>query len=153
MPNLHVVYFVNGRDPRHELGYVMLAPYSECATPEGYRREEANTLAEVDQLQARLTDQEMSLARQELERDESRLEPLRAAVRDRLYARMTSGATDEFNKEFLRLYLQLQNDKRHRHRQRYLEREMYLTARENDAKNGRQPDEERRPDTLDLGPS
>lgn len=122
-----VIYFVNAS------GHILLAPYSEMATPDGYRRESANTLADVDKLQILLVTQ----ARREWEREALHEEEVFGKrldeVRDRLYARMTSNSTPVFEKDFLKLYLQLRIDKREKHRQRFREREAYLWARENDS--------------------
>lgn len=122
-----VVYFVN------RSGHVVLAPYSEMATPEGYVREEAGTLDDVDRLQVRLVMQEREQWEKEATHEEALFAPRLAAIRDRLYARMTSGSTPAYEKEFIRLYLDLRIDKRQRHRERFSHREAYLWARENDS--------------------
>lgn len=127
-----VIYFTNRRDPAHPPGYVMLAPYTSYATPEGYERNGAETLAEIDKLQKTLQEQEYLRLVGELADDESRLLSARSRVRDDLYTRMTSGATSEYEKEFIRGYLQLRDEKRARYHQRYLEYTLYLHAREMD---------------------
>lgn len=138
-----VIYFVNGSDPAHPVGYVMLAPYSDCPTPEGYRREGADTLAQVDVLERRLQSQEREAADREMEYDYKMIEERSKAVRDRLYARMTSAATPPYEREFLRLYLELRDErKRARYQQLYLERSTYLWARHNDIGDRRADSEE-----------
>jgi hypothetical protein len=144
-----VIYFVNHRDPAHPPGYLMLAPYSDFPTPEGYERCGADTLREVDRLQARLIEQERRQWESELERDEAQFQAKSDEVRDRLYARMTSISTPEFEKEFIRLYLSLRIDKRERHRQRWMERTAYLHAREMDL-HGRDPASEEYRGTMDV---
>lgn len=138
-----VVYFVNHEDSAHPAGYVLLAPTSSHPTPEGYSRELARSLPEIDRLQAILVSQERREWERELAADERLMEGRRADVRDRLYARMTSSTTSPYEREFIQLYLQLREDKRARHRQRFLERTAYLTAREMDTPRGRQVYEER----------
>ncbi len=128
-----VWYFVNGADPQHPRGYILLAPYSDCPAPEGYMREYADTLAAVDRLEKILQRQEYEQLEQEAERDEALLAARMASVRDRLYARMTSSYTDPYEREFIRLYLQLREEKRGKYRQLWLERTAYLWARHNDS--------------------
>jgi hypothetical protein len=145
-----IVYFVNHRDPAHPEGFVMLAPYTSHPTPEGYTREEAGTLAEVDKLQSRLQEQEIREARVDYEMDESRMSALRERVYDRLVATLKSSATSEYEREFIRLYLKLREEKRDKYRQRWLERTSYLYVREFDS-HGRDPaKEEYNPDRMDI---
>lgn len=120
---------------RYPNGHLTLAPYSDFPTPEGSIREGADTLAQVDILQERLVAQEREEWAKEVEVDEARFQTRMDEVRDRLYARMTSSSTPAYEKEFIGLYLKLRNEKRHRHRQRWLERTAYLTAREFDIGN------------------
>lgn len=118
---------------RNADGYRMLAAFSEQPTPEGYEREEYDTLPEIDKLQGILQQQEKDAAEREMTFDAAQFRTQTDAIRDRLYARISSSATSEWEKEFLRLYLQLRDErKREQYRQRYLERQWYLYAREND---------------------
>jgi hypothetical protein len=128
-----VVYFINGADPAHPPGFLMLAPYSDFPTPEGYAREYADTLAAVDKLEATLQSQELAAMEHEAEMDATRFAARRQAVRDNLYARMTSGECSEYEKEFIRGYLQLRDERtRQKYRDLYLQRSMYLWARHHD---------------------
>lgn len=127
---------------RYPSGHLTLAPYSDFPTPDGAIREYADTLAAVDALEARLQQQERAEWEREAQRDEELLFARRKALRDRIYQHMASSETDPWNKEFLRLYIQLDDDKKDRFRQRFLEREMYLHARHNDIGKGRRADEE-----------
>lgn len=131
-----VVYFIN------QSGHVLLAPYSAMATPDGYRREEAGTLGDVDKLQVLLVMQERRQWEREAAQEESLFGARLDAVRDRLYARMTSAGTGAYEKEFIRHYLQLRIEKRDKHRQRFEHREAFLWARENDTPKGRGVDKE-----------
>lgn len=134
-----VFYFSNGTDPAHEPGYVMLAPYTgggdrcSCPTPEGYRLEYADTLPDVDKLERRLQEQ----CRREFEaeglREETKFAGRREAIRERILRHISSSDLDEYNKEFLRLWIQLSDErKRKMYAQRFLERETFLWARHND---------------------
>lgn len=144
-----VFYFVNGSARDHELGYVMLAPYTgggarcECPTPAGYRLEYADNLTDVDKLERRLQQQERDQAERDGERECTLMEARIKANRDKIYARITSSETDEYNKEFLKLWLQVSDErKRKMYSQRFLERESYLWARHNMSPANRRADEE-----------
>ncbi len=134
-----VFYFLNGNNPAHPPGYILLAPYTGggdrclCPTPEGYRLEYADTLSAVDKLERILQHQEYESAQREGQRDMELLEARRKEIRDRIYQRISSSETDEWNKEFYRLYLQLSDERKKKiYAQRFLERESYLWARHND---------------------
>lgn len=144
-----VFYFVNGSNPNHILGYVMLAPYTGggdrclCPTPEGYHLEYADTLPAVTKLERKLQQQESEQAEREGQRETELLERRRKELRDRIYQRIASSDTDEWNKEFYRLYLQLSDDrKRKKYQQRFLERQSYLYALHHDLGKRRADSEE-----------
>ena len=140
-----VVYF------RYPDGHVNLAPYTSFPTPDNAIREEADTLNKVDELLVILQRQELERGEREMEAEEDRFAPGRQSVRDRIYARITSGQTTEYEKEFLKLYLQLRDDrKRQRYQQRLLEYHMYLYARENDLGSRRADTEEFHPDRIQV---
>lgn len=137
-----VVYFRNHRDPNHPEGYLMLAPYSEFPTPRGYSRELARTLSDIDKLQRVLCEQE----RRDFERDRLYDEVLVGAkqrgITDKLRQRMVSSSTTPYDRDVIEAYLQLKEEKRAKHAQRFMERNMYLYAREMDS-HSRPPDSER----------
>lgn len=137
-----VVFFRNHRDPAHPPGYLMLAPYSDFPTPAGYTREHAENLPDIDKLQRVLCEQERRAAEAEALHDEVVLGRRYAELTDRLRARMVSGSTSAYDRDFIAGYLQLREEKRARHAQRFSERTMYLWAREMDS-HGRLPDSER----------
>lgn len=140
-----IVYF------RYPSGHLTLAPYSSFPTPSDAIREEADTLSKVDALLIVLQRQEHERGEQELQAEEDRFAPARASLRDRIYARISSGATTEYEKEFLRLYLQLRDDrKRTMYQQRLLEYQMYLYARDNDLGSRRADTEEFHPDRITV---
>lgn len=136
------IYFVNHADPAHPPGYIMLAPYSDFATPFGYVRHIADDLPAVDRLQKQLQEQEYREWERESARDLEMLKTRFTASRDRLYARMTSSACPPYERDFIRGYLQLQDEKREKHRRNFECRAAYLWARENDIPKGRHANEE-----------
>jgi hypothetical protein len=137
-----VFYFVNYKDPSHEVGYIILAPYSQCPEPDGYRREYADTLGDVDRLQKRLQEQEFRKWEAEYEHDKSLTYDGKRRVYESLVRTMQSSRTSPFERDFIKAYLALQDEKREKHRQRFLERQCYLTAREFDTPKGRAVDKE-----------
>ncbi len=136
------IYFVNHRDPRHPPGYIMMAPYSDFPTPDGYSREVADDLPAIDRLQKRLQEQEYREWEQEAERDMAGLEARFARTRDFLYRRMTSAGCSAYERDFCEGYLKLQDEKREKHRRNFECRNAYLWARENDIAKGRSANEE-----------
>jgi hypothetical protein len=130
-----IVFFENS------VGEIALPPTTEEARriyetsyrARGWEWREAGTLAEVDALQRRMVEAERRQLERELERDDRVVETAQARVRSRLYARMASSTTSEYEKEFIRLYLQLREEKRATYRQRWMERVFYLWSREQDS--------------------
>lgn len=145
-----VIFFVNHRDPAHEPGYILLAPHSDFATPEGYSREYADTLSAVDRLQSRLQEQEARLWQQEADASLAVGAERREAIADSLRQRMCSSSTSAYEREFIRLYLQLREEKRQKHQQRFLERNAFLYAREFDLGDRKSDTEEVRLDKLTV---
>src|SRR5271170_3960191 len=110
-----VVYFVNYEDPAHEKGYILMAPYTGCPEPRGYRREYADNLPAVRRLEKILQRQEYLAGERDAIADRSLSAPGKESVRDRLVARMVSSSTTEYEKEFIRLYLQVRDDRAAKH--------------------------------------
>jgi hypothetical protein len=122
-----VIYF------RYPNGHLTLAPFSDCPTPDGAIKEEADTLTQIDRLVDTLRKQEAESAQNEMHYDQSLFKKRNDEIRDRIYARISSNTTTEYEKEFLRLYLSLRDErKRELYRQRFMEAQWYLHAREND---------------------
>ena len=138
-----VIYFRNHRDTAHPPGFLMLAPYSDFPTPSGYTREAARTLREIDRLQFTLIEQERRAVEMDIAYEESILGRLQREVTDKLRQRMVSSATTPYERDFIEVYLQLREEKRDKHRQRFMERTMYLHARENDTPKNRDTNSER----------
>lgn len=97
----------------------------------GYELREARTLAEVDKLQTRLQDLEIRRMGPNLEHHQEIREAVRKHVSSNLYARLSTGIGD-YEKEFIRCYLQLRESKRDRYRDIWEQRQMYLHVREMD---------------------
>jgi hypothetical protein len=120
-----VIYF------RYPNGHLTLAPFSDCPTPDGAIKEEADTLVAIDKLVDILRRQEYESSEREMRNDMNLVAAKDKEIRDRIYQRITSGSTSEYEKEFLRLYMQLRDErKRVTYRQRYMEAQWYLAARE-----------------------
>jgi hypothetical protein len=137
-----VEFFVNYTSPDHERGYILIASYTGCPAPEGYRAEYADTLPAVRQLEKILQRQEHRANELEWQRDRAAGAAGRQRVRDRLMSRLASSSTSEFDKDFIRAYLQVREDKAAKHEQRFTERHAYLTALNFDTPKGRAVDEE-----------
>ena len=121
-----VIYF------RYPNGHLTLAPFSECPTPDGAIKEEADTLPEIDRLVDTLRRQEYEQSQRELHYDINLFAARDKEIRDRIYQRISSSATTEYEKEFLRQYLQLRDErKRAKHQELYKQAMWYLYAREN----------------------
>jgi glucan phosphorylase len=121
-----VIYF------RYPNGHLVLAPFSDCPTPDGAIKEEADTLTQIDKLVDQLRKQEYETSQREMHYDQSLMASKDKEIRDRIYQRISSSATTEYEKEFLRLYMQLRDErKREMYRQRFMEAQWYLAAREN----------------------
>ena len=147
------VYFVNHKDPNYAEGHVILAPYSDFQTPEGWSRHECEDLGQVDELQKRLTEQEKRKAERDIFREEAVFGAMRQRVRDDLYAKLVSGETSEYEKEFIREYLKLRDEKRGKYRDFFGRRSVILYAREYDIPTGRKDNEEKANlDRLEIKP-
>jgi hypothetical protein len=123
---IHLVYFESAT------GEVSLPPTDDTPCPPQYERREANTLAEVDALQRRLQAATYARCQQELMRDEQAFVEARERTRSSLTARIASAATSEYEREFLREYIRLREDKREKYRSRFTCDVAYLEMREND---------------------
>jgi hypothetical protein len=139
-----VVYFRNYRDPAHEPGYVLLAPYTECRAPRGYDREVARTIPEIVRLQDRLREQELRAAEAEVLHDQVILGERDRIRSDELYTRMVSGSTTPYERDYIRELLKLRDKKK---REKYAtilsQHNMHLHALEMDAPKNRSADSER----------
>ena len=126
---IHLYYYKNAS------GDIQLPPNDETyftVCPPGYDRFEANTLDEVDRLQKELQAATYRRCQQEQMRDEVAFQESRKRVVDSLNAKLASAATTEYEKEFIRLYIQLRDEKREAYKKRFACDTAYLELREND---------------------
>ena len=123
---IHLLYFESAD------GTISLPPSDDTPCPPGYDRREANTLAEVDRLQRRLQQSTYERCQRELMHDEQAGAESRERVRASITARIASAATTDYEKEFLREYIKLREEKREKYRQRFACDVAYLELREND---------------------
>jgi hypothetical protein len=113
-------------------GEILLPPDSDTPCPKDCIEKEANSLAEVDVLQKRLQTLTAVRRARELQTDEDSFAYAREKVRSDLTRQLSSAATSEYEKEFIRLYLQLREEKREVYRKRFACDAAYLELREND---------------------
>ncbi len=115
-----IIYFENAS------GELMMPVY-ETGRPEQARRvykaryahagwewREADTLPAVDRLQSRLIDQEERRRSRLSEMDRRKCEPAREFVEANLKQRMISSSCSAFERDFIKLYLQLRDDSKRR---------------------------------------
>ena len=130
-----ILYFENER------GHIVLPPSSEGAREalarsyarDGYELREADTLALVEKLQKRLVAQELEAQERQAAHSAALRDRAWRETGDRLSARMASSSTTPWERDFIEAYFKLREEKRGRHRQRFLETEMYLDALEFDS--------------------
>jgi hypothetical protein len=111
---------------------ILLPPDDATACPPDCILREANTLAEVDILQKRLQAATYARCQDELARDESAFAEVRARVISNITARIASSTTTQYERDFLREYIKLREEKREKYRQRFACDTAYLELREND---------------------
>lgn len=151
---LSPVIYTRCRDGHH-----VLLPYSDMPTPPGcefqrpithercgkpVEREGADSLPAIDKLQAVLTKQENEKLALERHFDMMQTMAGRERVRQSLYDRMISANTSEAEKEFIRIYLDVREEKRAKYHSKFAEYSVYIHARENDL-GKRRADEEQNP--------
>jgi hypothetical protein len=116
-------------------GDIQLPPNDEVyftLCPPGYDRREANTLDEVDKLQRRLQQQTRDRHEREAEHDEALIAESKATVMSNLIQRAASSATTAYERDFIKCYLQLREEKRAEYRKRFACDTAFLEMREND---------------------
>ncbi len=136
--NWNIEYFVNGdrgeRNLARPVGHAILAPYSGAPIPPGYRREFANTIAEVDTLEKRLQRQvELDFEREALSEHQS-MAKYREAVRERILEKMQGKGVDPSFQAYVRDYMRefLKLHENHPKRQYFQNQiECYIAVRHN----------------------
>jgi hypothetical protein len=100
---------------------------------------EATTLHEVDRLQKRLVNQELFEAQKKIQVNDMMRERVFRRTGDALRNQMVSAATSQFERDWIREYLRMRDDKRDKYRDSLLHRNQFIMAREMDST--RKPDE------------
>lgn len=147
-----ICYFENSR------GVIALPPSTQYGKAvqdrmkgRGFEIKYAGTLAEVDHLQKRMIQQEYQQQQRAIENDERMGARVHASVASRLYQRMLSSETSDYEKEFIRTYLRVREDKREKHRKKFELDQMYFEAREFDSNSKHMQDVvSRTPDSKDT---
>jgi hypothetical protein len=130
-----VIYF------QRKDGHIFLAPYSTFPTPPGCMKCEAGTLAEIDALSDRLLSQECFEWEREAQHESVTFDARAEQVRDNLYAKMTSSSTSQYEKDFIREYIKLRDERKREKWRTFHSKHAFLWAREYDTP-GRRSDEE-----------
>lgn len=98
----------------------------------GWVRKEATTLHQVDDLQRRMEDWDRREMRGQLDRDEYMFQQKRQKVRDSLLRTLTRGNTKPYEKEFIREYLSVSDERKRKFYQKDKKMAAYFMAREFD---------------------
>ena len=104
--------------------------YEKRYKDQGYEWCEAGTLSAVDELQDILTDQEERILRSRGERMEMIRDAARSQTRSDLRQRMISADCSPYERDFITLYLQMDDEKKKKWREHFMVRNHYIWARE-----------------------
>jgi len=100
---------------------------------QGYQWNEAGTLREVQKLQARWEAQELKVLRWMGHHDHMVRERVHKEVASRLRQRMISSSCSPFERDFIRLWLELRDAKQEEYTKKWEERIFYIQALEFDS--------------------
>ena len=132
-PILYFENFTTGEismPPSDEIAYNIK---SEMAR-RGFDLKEAGTLREIDKLQHKMQDWEYKVGQRAMERDDQLRVKVRAGTRQRLIDRMVSSSTTPWERDYIKAYLMLADDKREKWRKEHaLYRNCYFALRENNS--------------------
>lgn len=107
--------------------------YEERYRPKGYEWREADTLPDVRRLQQRMVDKDLREKRAQGE-DMMRIrEQQRRATSSNLRQRMTSSDCKPFERDFIQIWLDLDDEKKKKYEQRWREYNSYIWALEQDS--------------------
>jgi len=107
--------------------------YEERYRAQGYEWCEAGTLDDVDKLQQRLAAQERAILQQQADRVGNVNAAAHKRTASSLYNRLTSAGVSQMEKDMIRAWLDLQNDKKCKWQGAVEQTDMYIWAREQDA--------------------
>lgn len=108
--------------------------FEERYKDKGYEWCEAGTLHEVDRLQKQLVAQESRIRADQGQRMDDVREAVRRETAGNLRQRMQSSSCTPYEREFIQLWLAMDEDKRKVFTQRWTERNDYIWAREFNSK-------------------
>jgi hypothetical protein len=134
-----VIYFENKDHyvilPPEEIGVVGIARsvYERKYKHEGWEWREAGTLGEVDALQKRLVDQEVRRDTAMADRNSEMRERLFRQSGAVLRQRMVSSDTTPWERDFIKAYLALRENRRDKYRDALMHHNYYIWAREQDS--------------------
>lgn len=100
--------------------------------PMGYQWCEADTLSKAQDLQQRLIAQETKILQHQGHVDEERRKHVHKQTASSMRQRMASSSCSAYEREFIRLWLEMTEEKQKQYTQRFSERNMYLQALEFD---------------------
>lgn len=136
-----ILYFINSS------GHIVLPPveighgpelarriFEERYKPKGYEWREAGTWPDVQRLQKRLIEQETKILQHQGQVDEDRRRRLHSQTASNLRSRMASADCDPWERDFIRAWLDLTDEKQKMYTQRFTERNMYIQSVEFDSK-------------------
>ena len=136
-----IIYFQNAS------GYVILAPeqvgegtalarkmYEERYKHQGWMWCETDgSFADAQRLEKRLQDQAMNEARNMRDRSMEAYDAAKSKIARDLRQRMASSDCSQWERDFIELWLQLAPEKRAKYEQRFMERQSYLWALQQDS--------------------
>ena len=135
-----VIYFQDSKGhilmPPVEVGkgpVLALKLFEEKFKPQGYQWKEAGTLQEVEKLQNQLIAQETRILQAQGQRMDNAREASRRVTSSNLRQRMASSSCSQYERDFIRLWLDMDEEKRKKYTQRFTERNMYLWGLEMDS--------------------
>ena len=119
----YVVYFENAQ------GKISLPPTLDTPTPPGYERRECQSISQVRELERRMAQEARDRRDAEWEHEQESWTEARRDIRRRIMTSIESSSTSQYEKDFLRSWCQLRDEKRRDHYQRIFEqREAYFEA-------------------------
>lgn len=131
-----ILYFVNAQ------GYIHLLPTDEDSKrfrkqlkKLGFEMQEADTLRQAEWLQKTMQEQLYNEQQAELARDEAMTTYRRQQVKDRLTAKMNSSSTNQTEKDFIRCWLVMRDQKHDIMKKRFTSQIGHLDALEFDDPN------------------
>lgn len=119
----YVVYFERSD------GTIFIPPDHTTPTPDGMIRRECQSISEVHALERRMQQEARDRAEQEAEGELARTLERQRQIRRHIMTSIESSSTSQYDKDFLRAWCQLRDDKRREHYKRlFQQREAYFES-------------------------